>query len=286
MSRPRRSGESERSGPAVKSVSKTLRTLELFTPERPLWTLSEISQALGIPHSTLFGLLATLEDHGLIEKDNDSRYFLSVRAMRLTPGILLNVELRDRGAPFLRALADRTHLTVNLAAHDGDGVTYLYSIETPERVLTRTVLGHTAPHYCTAVGKAILAFLPNATTERLLREVPLVRYTPNTITDPVRLREELALIRQCGYAVDREERNEGERCVGVPIRGRNGWAIAGCSVAGSTAHVTDEVVPRLAQEVLSTADVLARLMGFVPRWGDASIGQVSSAVGTSAPAPR
>ncbi|MDA8217282.1 MAG: IclR family transcriptional regulator [Dehalococcoidales bacterium] len=279
MGRPRQKDESDRPGPLIKSVAKALRMLDLFTPAQPLWTLTEISRALGIPHSTAFALLATLAAHGLIDRDGDGKYFLGVRAMRLTPGILLNVELRDRGAPFLRALADRTHLTVNLAAHDGNGITYLYSIETPQRVLTRTVLGHTAPHYCTAVGKAILAFLPEGVASRIVEECPLARCTSTTITDSLRLREELALIRQRGYAVDRGERNEGERCIGMPIRNRSGWAVAACSVSGSVSSIGEEDIPRLAQEVAATADVLSRLVGFVPEKGDALVSQLSSAVG-------
>jgi DNA-binding IclR family transcriptional regulator len=247
----------------VRSVLKALDILEAFTLGQHVRGVTDLSKALGLPKSTVYNLLATLKSRGYIEEDPDtSRYSLGLKILELSLAVRANVEIRDRAAPLLRELAERSREVVYLTVLHHDHSVYIYSIEAPGRLLARSAVGGRVPLHCTAVGKAKMAFLPESEIDRIIERVGLTAFTANTITDPEQLKAQLAVIRQCGYAIDNEEHEVGVRCVGAPIRDDLGSVVASCSVSGPAGRITDGRIAELAPDVVRTADAISQRLGY------------------------
>jgi DNA-binding IclR family transcriptional regulator len=247
----------------IRSVLKALDVLEAFGEGEHVLGVTELSRRLGLAKSTTYNLLATLKSRGYVEEDLvTSRYSLGVKLLELSQAVRANVEIGDRAAPLLRELAQRSREAVYLTVLHDEHSVYIYAIEAPGRILARSAIGRRAPLHCTGVGKAKMAFLGDDEVERIIQRVGLPRFTPNTIVDPDRLRAELALIRQRGYAVDNEEHEVGIRCVGAPIRDDGGAVVASCSLSGPAGRMTDERIAELAPDVVQVADAISRRLGF------------------------
>ena len=247
----------------IHSVLKALDVLEALAQGQHLWGVTDLSGRLGYSKSTVHNLLTTLKSRGYVELDTETkRYSLGVKLLTLSQSIRANVEIRDVAAPLLRQLGQLSGEAVYLTILHDDHSVYIYAIEPSGRLANRSVIGLQVPLHCTAVGKARMAFLSEEEIDRIVKRVGLPRFTANTITDPVQLKAELELIRQRGYAVDREEHEVAIRCVGAPIRDETGAVIASCSVSGPTGRMTDECIAELAPEVMRVADAISRRLGY------------------------
>jgi IclR family acetate operon transcriptional repressor len=141
--------------------------------------------------------------------------------------------------------------------------------ESSRQLRTFFQFGDRAPLHCTALGKAILANLPPAEMERRLRRRTLKAYTPATLTDPHELRRELARTAARGYSVDNMEHEEDVRCVGAPIRDREGRAFASISVSGPAHRLKPGRDREIARQVIAAAEEISRLLGYRPGKGGA-----------------
>lgn len=263
----------------VGAVLKALDILALFSPAEPRLSLTQISQRLNLPKSTAHNLLRTLASRGYVEKPEPDRYALGTAIYPLTQAVRVNVEVRDRAAPLLRQLADACRTTAYLTVLDRDRALYVYAVESPQRLLARTVVGDRAYLHCTAVGKAILAHLAPEEARRIVAEAGLPAFTGATITDPGALERELAEVRAQGYALDRSEHESSTYCVGAPVLDHRGRTIGSCSVSGSDPEIVRGRLPELAGRVTGVAEEISRRMGFVP----ARTSQV--AAGAARPSP-
>ncbi len=250
----------------IASVAKALEILNLFSTAEPCLTLTTISKRLGMHKSTAHHLLNTLLQYGFIEQQADDSYALGKTIIALTQNVLVNVELRDRAAPLLRELADTCNESVYLTVRDGDRVLYIYAIESSQRLLARTAVGDYAPLYCTAVGKAVLAFLPPEEVSRLYADRPdsLAAFTPHTLTGFRQLQDDLARSRSRGYTVDNQEHELNTFCVGAPIFDAHNAVIGACSISGLDAEIIGARLEALSSGVVYTAQQISRRMGYVP----------------------
>lgn len=248
----------------ISSVAKALDILTLFSKAHPVLTLTEISRQLEMPKSTAHHLLTTLASYGFIEQTEEGSYALGKSLIPLTQHVRVNVELRDRAAPLLRALADTCDESVYLTVRDGNTVLYIYAIESSQRLLARTAVGDRAPLYCTSVGKAVLAFLPPSEVEQLYGAEALPAYTRFTLTDLPALQTDLEATRQRGYSLDNQEHELNTFCVGAPIFEASGRVIGACSVSGIDPQIVGARLPVLAEQVVGTAQEISRRMGYVP----------------------
>ena len=248
----------------INSVAKALDILALFHTGEPTLTLTEISRRLGMPKSTAHHLLMTMAHYGFIEQIDGGSYALGKRIIALTQNVLVNVELRDRAAPLLRALADSCNESVYLTVRDDQRVLYIYAIESPQRLLARTAVGDHAPMYCTSVGKAVLAYLPSDEIERMYADQTLHAYTPYTLTDLDALRQDLALTHTRGYAIDNQEHELHTYCIGAPVFDAYGRVVGACSISGIDQAIVGARLDALASGVVGTAQEISRRMGYVP----------------------
>src|SRR5260370_5717469 len=125
-----------------------------------------------------------------------------------------------------------------------------------------TSVGRRTPAHCTAVGKAIMAYLPESQVEAIIRKQGMKAMTANTITSFVELKKELSIIRERGYAIDNEEIEEGVRCVGCVVRNFSGEPLAAISISAPAFRLTKEKVKSLSQPVVAAANALSMELGF------------------------
>lgn len=266
----------------INSVLKAIDIINLFSAQEPRLTLAEISRRTEMPKSTVHNILNTLVSRGFVERAENDHYALGTAIVSLTHAVRVNVEVRDRAAKLLRELADRSHESVYLTVLDGDKCLYVYAIESSRRLLARTAVGDHVDLHCTAVGKAILAFLPTEQADVIIARVGQPRFTAATITDLQALREELVQIRLFGFAIDRGEHEVGTFCIGAPFSDGTGRIIGACSLSGTDPAIIGHRLDELAPLVVETAHEISRRMGYVPKMDSLRVPLTTSSASTYA----
>jgi IclR family pca regulon transcriptional regulator len=257
----------ERTTGTSQSLERGLAILSSFNSDRPLIGVSELSRGLDLSRSTAHRYVVTLTKLGYLQQDPDSkRYRLGPKVLDLGFSAINSMDLREVSTPHLRQLSDETEHTVNLAILDGTDVLYIERCRAarpgqPEIDLNLHV-GSRLPAYCTAMGKAILAFLPPDRLDELIERIDFAPRGPNTLTDAKAFRKELDKIRASGIAVNDEELAYGLRSIAAPIRSHSGEVLAALNLAvHRTIGSMDELIARFGPAVVHTADDISLSMG-------------------------
>jgi DNA-binding IclR family transcriptional regulator len=247
---------------SVGTLARGLDILELFASESSELTQKEISETLGMPVATVHRLTRLLIDRGWLVRDSTSRRLrLGLGVARLVPALLGGLELPDLARDHLRALADRTGETVNLAVlHDG-AVVYVVS-ESGSRLLTqRASIGLRLPVHCTALGKCLLAQLGDDEARRTAGRQPYRALTPRTITSWEDLLESLEQLRRDGVAHSREEYEEGLDSIAVPVAWIGGDGPAAVNVSLPSSRARGDAGARLTRDLRATAAAIEAVAG-------------------------
>ncbi len=243
------------------TIKRTFAIIDHLT-ENPNCGITDLSNELEMPKSTVHNIIGTLNNLGLIERSEGStKYHLGVKLVELGYRAQNDIDICRIGQPYLRGLNEDLDETVHLTILDQDQVLYVDCIESRKRLRTYSVIGVRAPLYCTSVGKAILAFLKEEEIERIIAQYGLPRMTENTITEPHLMREELAKIKRLGYAVDNMEHEAGLRCCGAPIFNSKGEVVASLSISGPANRITEAGVIEIAPLVISAANEISHKLG-------------------------
>lgn len=193
-------------------------------------SISDLALQIGIPRSTAFRILASFQRTGVVTRLRRGYYLPGPTLVRLVHSDTQNRILRGVGRPILRKLAGKTSCTAHLGIFENAMVTYLLkSGATKANLFTRE--GTQLEAYCTAIGKVLLASLPDPAREEYLRSGPFIRMTSNTVTDLQKLEATLAQIAAQGYATDNAEMDANLRCIAVPIRNGEDTVIAALSIS-------------------------------------------------------
>ena len=215
----------------VQSVLRALSILELLD-ERGELGVTEISESLNLDKSTAFRLVSTLRhSQFIVQNPANSKYANSYKLFELGQNVLHQTDLIAKAYPYMREISMRTGETVNLAIHEGMEVVYVEKIETEDIVKISMSIGQRRPMYCTAVGKAILAYLPEPQRQDLASRFDFKPFTPTTIRDKQSLLNILTKVRADGYALDDQEHWPGIRCVAAPLLNGREEAVAAISVS-------------------------------------------------------
>ncbi len=241
------------------------RSLQLLTVvalhgKEPL-KLAEIIRLSSLPKSTVHRLLGVLCEAGFLRVDSEARYGPSPLLLAMGMNFLRQADVRSLALPAMQGLTASTQETSHLGVVQFPWVVYVDKVESPLPVRMHSQVGAMNPLHCTGLGKALLAFSSADHIERIATG-PLPRATKNTITTEKALRIELSKIREQGFAIDDVENELGIRCVGAPILGHEGTAIAAISIAGPDTRMTPERTLELATEVKSVARKISRQLGF------------------------
>jgi DNA-binding IclR family transcriptional regulator len=239
---------------SVGTLARGLDILALFARAGPELTQTEIATALRLPLPTVHRLTAVLAERGFLDRDPRTRRFrLGLELARFLPPLLAGLRLPDIARPHVEQLAADTGETINLAVLQGDEIVYLVS-ESGDRLLTaRTPVGMRLPAHCTALGKCLLAHLPEEAARHALGDEPYASRTEATATTWAELQQALERIRRDRVAQSWEEYEVGLAALAVPVAWLDGPGTAALNVSLPTSRATrafrTELVGRLRTTV-------------------------------------
>ena len=247
----------------VQVLDRALAALAILANRSNEISLAELCTSLKLHKSTVHRLMMVLEQHRLVVKNPDTgRYRLGLRLFELGSKAIEGLDLRGRARPYLDRLQNKFGETVFFCILDDGQVFYVEKVESQQSVRTACNVGSRAPAYCTAVGKAMLAELPEAEVQQIVRRWGLKAVTPNTITTPAALKAELKAVCARGYAIDDEEKEEGLRCIGTAVRAHSGKLIAAMSISGPAFRMTKERIPEIGAALMQAAAKLSAELGY------------------------
>lgn len=248
----------------LSSVANSIRLTKAFSENEYEMGISALAARLGLAKSTVHRLATTLVEYDILEQNRETgKYRLGLALFELGTLVRRKMDVMSEAQAQIHALADLSGETVQLAILDHLSVLYIRIRESRQAVRMSTGLGSRAPAHCTSVGKALLAHQAPEVIQQVI-DNGLPRHTPNTITEGPRLLEELASIRQKGYAIDDEEIESGLRCVAAPIRDHSGRVVAAISVAAPVQRMTKKNLQTTVPSVVAAADAISRRLGYLP----------------------
>lgn len=225
-------------------------------------SLDELAGLIGVHKTTVLRLLRTLEDERFVYHDGGHRYHLGSRFFALADASLAQRQVVDVAGPQLRALSRRTGgQTVHLAAYESGTVVYIDKVESTHAIRMYSRVGLPAALHCTAVGKVLVAALPERARSALLETLDYPRCTDNTITDRARYETELDLVRNRGWAYDHAEHEPFINCVGAPLHDADDRVVAAVSISVPDVILDFEQVLALVPVLLETTAAISR--GFI-----------------------
>jgi len=245
------------------SFSKMLGVLDCFSRDDRALSVLSIAERTRLPRTTVHRIVGSLKALGLIEQDRDrEKYRLGLKLFELGNTVLANMDVQREASDSIVTLVNKSGLSVHLGVFDGFEIVMVERANSKVGQVNRVVTLESAAAYCSATGKAALAFQPEPVVERILAH-GLRAFTSNTITDPDELRAELELTRRRGYSFDDCEYEDWRRCVAAPIRNAGGRVFASISVTGKKENFTEQTIPLYAAMVVEQADKISRRLGYV-----------------------
>ena len=254
MTTDKRAG-SENARP-VKSLETAFRILEaLETLDAP--GVTEVADEVGVAKSTVFDHLRTLEDNDFVVRTADRGYEIGLRFLDYGGRVRSDMPLYEIGKVEVEKLADETGELVNLVVEEHGLGVYLDYVKGSNAINLDTYVGKREHLHNTAFGKAMLAFMPETRVDEIVAKHGFPQETERSVSNREELDERLERVRERGFAVDREERLAGLRCVAVPIKGGDDGVLGAVSISGPTSRLQDDrLLNELSNETMRTANIL------------------------------
>jgi len=246
----------------LQSLDRAVAVLDLLGESEGPLGLADVCERMALHKSTAHRALMVLERCGLIERTPENRFRLGLKLYELVSRAVEQIDLRARVHPCFRRLSVQVGETVHLGVLQKTAVVYLDKVEpNNRRTWLASRIGASNPVYCTAMGKAMLAFLPEDSAAEIIGKIRYVRFTHRTLMTPEALKRSLDRVRRRGYAIDDEEVEEGVRCIGAPILSGSGHPMAAVSISGPTSRITQQSVPGIAEHLMRCCREISASLG-------------------------
>jgi len=247
---------------SITSVQRALIILKHMAAASNGVGVRELARTLGYSPAVVQKSIQALVSQGFAQQDSDTeRYHLGPAALQVGLAGLARLEIRQVARPYMEKLAATTAETVLLGIRQGDVAIYIDKVRSPVEFRLDPPVGAPRPFNCTAVGKVLLAYLPDAEVERLARQGAFEQATPNSITDLTLLRLELARVRERGLALDLEEYLFGAMCLAAPVRNYDSAVVAAIALAGPAQRMA-QAQDELARKLLACANDVSAALGY------------------------
>ena len=251
----------------VQSIERVSIILDALSAYPQGLSLGHLSIETGLNKGTAHRLLSSLAFLDYVRQDAETKkYSLGFKLVELGNRLLSQIDLRTEARPFLVELAECSKETVHLVILDRFEVLYIDKVEAvaqPTGLRMVSMLGSRIPAHCSAVGKVLLAALPEENLKEVVKKRGLFRRTKNTITDPAKLLKHLKLVKKNGYALDDEENEIGVRCIGAPVRNQQGDVTAAISISVPAIRIeTLELQTAFKAWVVQTALKISEKLGY------------------------
>lgn len=248
----------------TQSVCRALSVLVRLATIRTGASVTELAQAEGLNVSTASRLLGALQAYGFVVQDiTTQRVQVGPRCFQLGQVFLGQAEVASVAEPFMRSLTDRTGYPTHLGVLSENRLVHIKHVE-PVGHMLRLSPGERfglSDLYYEALGKALLAFQPDATIRHIIATITFKKFTPTTIESPDEFWREIAEIRKRGYAIDNGERYKDVRCVAVPVWDHEDRAAAALSISGSDRQLPPATVRELGKELIEIAQQISHRIG-------------------------
>jgi len=248
----------------LSTVRNAARLLKVFRSREADLGVSELARRLGLGKSTVHRMLTTLVAEGLIEQNpRTGGYRLGIVMFELGEAVRVHMDLHAAVGPVLGELRTQTGESSQVGVLDGHEVVYVDRMESAHSLRLFTETGRRVPVHCTSSGKVLLAYLPEARRQALLRAAaPLTALTPHTITDQSQLAAELDRVRRRGWAEAVNEREIGVASIAAPVRDISGEVVAAISIGVPLARCSVMALRRLAPVIMEAAEAASRRLGW------------------------
>jgi IclR family transcriptional regulator, KDG regulon repressor len=257
--------KSPKSRRVIASVQRALDILELFDNSRSELGNAEIARLLDLDPSTASGLVATLRVNKYLDQNPVNRkYKLGLKLVERASVLLRQIDLLKIAAPHLENMRAWCDESINLAILDQQEVVYLERVLATHSLGIRSDRGRRAPVHSTALGKAIIAYLPADEAKEFLSHYKFFPITRYTITDPNQFVKELNRVKKLGFAIDEEENEIGGRCLAAPVFNHSGYPVAAVSISVPIQRLPREKIQHFGNLVKSAADAISQDLGYKP----------------------
>ena len=246
----------------ITALQRGLSLLSMFAKAEDGLGAARLAQISGLPVSTLHRFLVNLESAGYLTCDSAGNYHLGIACVSLGQAAIGRMDVRALSRPFLQELNHQTRETVHLTVRHGLSAVYVDKLDSPEPVRIFSRIGATVPLHCTAIGKILLAYMPEAEQSQVLELLDLKRFTPNTVGSLQELRAQLQRVRRNGHALDLEEHEMHIRCLAAPVWDHSGAVNASLSITGPAVRMTISRLRELAPLVQAAGEGISREMGY------------------------
>jgi len=242
----------------VRVLHKTLDILETIKATESGFRLADLSRKVELPKATVYRILMTLEGRGYLDRGPDGAYRMAKKLFDLQRTEPLEQVLNRVAQPLMERLVAASKETVNLGILDAGEVVVINTVESPQAVRMTSKIGNRRLLHSTALGKVLLAGLPDKEVSRLTRIKGLPKLTDQTLTSRSAVVAEVQKVRQQGWALDNQENELDGRCIGAPVLGADGRVIAALSVSGPVFRMDPERARSLVPELKATCEDITR----------------------------
>ncbi|RCK97595.1 IclR family transcriptional regulator, partial [Klebsiella pneumoniae] len=220
------------------SLARGLEVIQAFTPQRPLLSISQISQKTGIPRAAVRRCLYTLSKLGFVYAEDGKNFQLRPRILALGHAWLASTPLARSAQPVLRHLSEMLNESCSIATLDGDDILYIARASSSRIMTIDLDIGSRLPAWATSMGRVLLSHQPEEKLNDMLARVTMIRYTPQTVDSVAKLRAELKRVHQQGYALNDQELEMGLRSLAVPLFNAQGQVQAALNVGVHAGQMT------------------------------------------------
>lgn len=248
----------------ITALQRGLRLLHLFSESPRGLTAKQVAVLSRLPVSTVHRFLANLVTAGFLSCDIDGNYHLGIACFAIGQAAVGQLDIRRLSLPYLKELNQQTRETIHLTVRHGLTAVYVEKLDSSEPLRIHSRIGAAVPLYCTAVGKVMLANMPQEERDRILPELGIRRLTPNTVGNLQELETELYRVRKNGYACDMEEHEMHIRCVAAPIWDHTGSVHSSLSITAPVVRMPVTRLRQLAPMIQSAGLQISRELGYRP----------------------
>ena len=245
------------------AVERALSIFELIAESQNGLSNSDLSRRLQIPKSSASYILRVLEKRHYLQRDERGKYRLGLKLVSLTRGALTHLDIREIAKPILEQFLQKSRLAeAHLAVLDNGRAVYVEKVESQSFVKMDIWVGHRLPIHTTAIGKALVAYLPESETLQILSLRGMEKKTRKSINNPQKYLRELEKVRQYGFAIDDEENAEGVRCVASPIFDANGKVTAALGTSTIIMQLNETQLPKVVEMIKDAAAKVSQRLGY------------------------
>ncbi|MGI9055951.1 MAG: IclR family transcriptional regulator [Pyrinomonadaceae bacterium] len=246
------------------AVERALSIIETVSESSRGMSNSDLSRRLKIPKSSASYILRVLEKRAYLHRDLHGKYRLGLKLMSLTGDALTHLDVREVAKPVLEDFLKKSRLPeAHLAVLDKGRAVYIEKVENEKSFIKMDIwIGHRLPIHTTAIGKVLVAQMPEKEIVKILELRGMEKKTRKSITSKQKFLQEMKKVKEYGFAIDNEENADGVRCIAAPIFDAKGNVAAALGTSSTILHIDEHHLPKIVELVRKSANQVSRQIGF------------------------